>query len=362
MKGRSDSPIAPLEKAQVPRMNSTGGLTHFLQLERKAEFHASTGDEAWLLWWNSIGTPWSLSQLEENPEFPASTQNRPYFTQQLERNPEEHLTTRKETWLPWGSRRDSLKSLSELERKLKLPAATWKNHEISPSTWDEALLPWSALTAIPSSLAILERRVWLQLCNSRGSPRHIPQVDRSANLPVATQVTPRGSLMNGDEAISPHSDWRALPDSTLLLERRLDLPGATREVPWSPHHNSSETPIFPPQVRKTMRFPSQHEMRPVSSAVPWEESWVPTRNPKGGLTHSLYATQEVPWGTCCHSRGTPSFLPQLKKSPVFPTSFWDDGQLAWFKLRGTLTFPSHLKRRPVSRIESREEPPNSWHK
>ena len=38
--------VAPLEKAQVLCLNSTGGLTALLQLERKVEIHASTQDEA----------------------------------------------------------------------------------------------------------------------------------------------------------------------------------------------------------------------------------------------------------------------------------------------------------------------------
>ena len=39
--GRSDNPVAPLEKVQVPRLNSKGGLIALLQLERKVEFQAS---------------------------------------------------------------------------------------------------------------------------------------------------------------------------------------------------------------------------------------------------------------------------------------------------------------------------------
>ena len=38
----SDTPVAPLEKARVPRLNSIGSLTCLSQLEGKAEFYAST--------------------------------------------------------------------------------------------------------------------------------------------------------------------------------------------------------------------------------------------------------------------------------------------------------------------------------
>ena len=49
--GRPDSPADPREKAQIPRLNSTGGLTSLWQLEWKAEIHAWTLDEAWLPRW-----------------------------------------------------------------------------------------------------------------------------------------------------------------------------------------------------------------------------------------------------------------------------------------------------------------------
>ena len=44
--GRCDSPVAPLEKATNPNVNTTGILTLLFQLERKAELHISTGVEA----------------------------------------------------------------------------------------------------------------------------------------------------------------------------------------------------------------------------------------------------------------------------------------------------------------------------
>ena len=38
--GSFESPVARLEKAQVPHLNSTGDLTPLVQLERNVEFHA----------------------------------------------------------------------------------------------------------------------------------------------------------------------------------------------------------------------------------------------------------------------------------------------------------------------------------
>ena len=47
-------------------------------------------------------------------------------------------------------------------------------------------------------------------------------------------------------------------------------------------------------------------------------------------------------------RGTLNFLPQLKKSPVFPSSTRDDSRLPCIAWKGMLTSPSHLERRLVS--------------
>ena len=43
--GRTESPVAPLEIAPDPYLNTTGGLTPLCHLERKAEFHAPTRDD-----------------------------------------------------------------------------------------------------------------------------------------------------------------------------------------------------------------------------------------------------------------------------------------------------------------------------
>ena len=46
-----------------------------------------------------------------------------------------------------------------------------------------------------------------------------------------------------------------------------------------------------------------------------------------------------------HLRGTPRVPPQLKKSPLFPSSSRDEGPFTCFIGKGILGFPSHLKRR-----------------
>ena len=59
-------------------------------------------------------------------------------------------------------------------------------------------------------------------------------------------------------------------------------------------------------------------------------------------------TPEVSPDTRPHSRGTLSFLPQVKKSPVFPLSTLDAGWFPCFVWKGMPTSPSHFKRRMVS--------------
>ena len=44
--GRGDSPVVPGEKAPKPSVHSTGSLALLLHLEKEAEFHVSTQDEA----------------------------------------------------------------------------------------------------------------------------------------------------------------------------------------------------------------------------------------------------------------------------------------------------------------------------
>ena len=70
--GTCDSPVGkPRGKATDPCVNATGSLTLLLQLGRKADFHVSTLDEAWLPCGDSRGTPRSMSALERKLQVPA---------------------------------------------------------------------------------------------------------------------------------------------------------------------------------------------------------------------------------------------------------------------------------------------------
>ena len=63
---------------------------------------------------------------------------------------------------------------------------------------------------------------------------------------------------------------------------------------------------------------------------------------------TLNETPEVSRDTRPHSRGTLSFLPQVKKSPIFPASSEDEGRLPCFAWKGGRTSPTHHERRLVS--------------
>ena len=75
----TNHPRASSEKTRSSKYSSTGGLSPPEQLERQAEFHASTQDEACLSCLNSAGILRSESEMERNPQIPASTRDEALF-------------------------------------------------------------------------------------------------------------------------------------------------------------------------------------------------------------------------------------------------------------------------------------------
>ena len=69
----SDSIVRRPEKPPVSKYSSTSGLLPREHLESQAEFHASIQVEDWLSCPNSARTLRSESEMERNPEVPAST-------------------------------------------------------------------------------------------------------------------------------------------------------------------------------------------------------------------------------------------------------------------------------------------------
>ena len=87
---------------------------------------------------------------------------------------------------------------------------------------------------------------------------------------------------------------------------------ATREEPYTSRHNSRQmTKFFPARLR-----------RPFYAAVFPKKAHVSFGTQKGPR-HSLRNSRSSR-DTCPNSRGTLSFPPQVKKSPVFPASTRDE--------------------------------------
>ena len=68
-----------LEKPADSTHSSKCGLSPREQLERQVKLHSFTQDEALPSWPNSSGTLRSESEMERNPEVPASTREEALF-------------------------------------------------------------------------------------------------------------------------------------------------------------------------------------------------------------------------------------------------------------------------------------------
>ena len=126
-------------------------------------------------------------------------------------------------------------------------------------------------------------------------------------------------------------------------ERVHEVSILTQEEPHVTCHNS----------RKTRRFSHQREMKPffccgISREVP------PSLLSLERVLDTLDATQEVPQHTWLHSTGTPSVLPPLKKSPIFPSSSRDEDPFHCLVRKEIPAFFWHLKRK-WSHLETQED-------
>lgn len=133
-------------------------------------------------------------------------------------------------------------------------------------------------------------------------------------------------------------------------EKFPEVPEATRQEPTASCCNS----------RNTTRFLSQCEMRSDFPVVTKEPSSAPLQNLKGDLTslkqhegfpQDLVATREEPRVSCHNTRRAPCSLPHLEMKADSSASTQEES-----------CFPSHLKRRPVSLIGTREKTRRSCHK
>ena len=146
-----------------------------------------------------------------------------------------------------------------------------------------------------------------------------------------------------DEDLGPRTDWRGIPRDPSQLAWRLDIPEATRAGPWCSRHNSRGIPSFPLQLKKIQEILSSM----------WDEALfhcgVSRKIPLSLLSlerviDTIVPSKDVPRHTCLHWRGTPRVLPQLKKSPVFPSSSRDECPFPWFVWKDMPVFLSHCKK------------------
>ena len=216
--GRPVAPAYALEKAQIPRQNSTGGLTPLWKLERNAEFHASTPGEVWLPCWTFIRSPRSLSPLEGNTEFADWSLDTDLFTGsdsrgipmgplQLEKRPDFSEATLAG---PWDPRLNSRWTPN-------FPPLLEKNHEILPH---HEMRPFSRAvsrekTHIPSWNA---KGYLTPLMQLRG-PQDTRPCERNTKFPTTTQEEPRFPLLI--------SRWGSNP--LVHLQRNPDVPDTPQE-------------------------------------------------------------------------------------------------------------------------------------
>ena len=106
-----------------------------------------------------------------------------------------------------------------------------KNHEIPPSTRNEAPIPCSILRAIPSPLSILERRI---------------------NSLYATQEIPWYTHHNYRGTTTFARNSKIAPCSKLHLEVKADSPASTQEESWLSPLYLTRRPISPIVTREVL--------------------------------------------------------------------------------------------------------------
>ena len=125
----------PRGKAPDPLIHAKGSATLFLQLGRKAHMHAPTRDEDFLPWGDSRSPPSSMSDLERNPQVPATTPHKERTRHRRERNPERPPSNSHGDW-PFLRPPERVPEVPVVSRE-HLPQLE-KIQEVLPSRRDEA--------------------------------------------------------------------------------------------------------------------------------------------------------------------------------------------------------------------------------
>ena len=257
---------------------------------------------------------------------------------QLEMRPYSHVVTLEESWAAPCTLKVGLTSCGNMRDSLRSPSQLEKHHMTPPAPMRvEAWFPCSELRATPLCFSHLERRL-----DFPEATCEVPWVQPQLEVTATTWEDPRVPHLISRWGLTPLQWLQSNPTLLLTTQKETLLPwGNKRGSLRSPSGNSRGTQSFRPQLEKN------HEIPPKT----WDEALFPWRALKEILSSQskckwLYATQEVPQNTCQNLRRTPSFPSQLAKNPVFPTSSRDEGRFSFFNLRGIPTFPLHLNRRP----------------
>ena len=139
----------------------------------------------------------------------------------------------------------------------------------------------------------------------------------------ALERKPKAVAATPDEDLGPGTDRRGILRSPSQLTWRLEFLEATRVGSSGSRRNSRGTPSFPPQLEKIQEIlPSTCDEAlfycGISREIPLSLFTLEM------ILDTIDATQDVPQHNRLHSRGTLRVLPQLKKSPIFPSSSRDD--------------------------------------
>ena len=170
------------------------------------------------------------------------------------------------------------------------------------------------------------------------------QLNRSSESPVANQQQSRIFHCKSRGNLSSLCNLRGGPTPLLQLQRNPEIPVS----------------------RGKQRFPLQHESNPEFPVTTRVELQVACCNSREGPTpkHEVRpnchaATREEHQGHTCNSRGGLYPLLQLERKPVIPVDSGEEAQVPRHNLRGGLTVLLQLERSPEFPAASCEEPCNS---
>ena len=397
--GRPVAQAYPLEKAQIPRLNSTRGLIPLWKLERNAEFHASTPDEAWLPSWTLIKSPRSLSPQERNTGFSwLKSRHGPVCRQRLKRNPDVSLTTRKETLPLWGNTSWSLRSPWQLERNPKLPATTREKTRDSPLNVRWGPFPEQCLQRNPTFPLETRKGTWHPWCNSGRSPKYPSPLERNTEFHATTQEEPRfpppqlemrvdspaslgkesGRCRRPSRGGRSHLETRAHPRELCLNSKRPWFPHPLQisliplhGLDWNPENwLKTRKEVWQPRgtLRKSPRPLCPLERKTDTPFTPREGSGLPCLDTRRGLTPLLklhrkpeihVRTGEEPWGSGLNSRWGPMPLHWLERNPERRLATRTETWLSWGNTRGSVRSTSQLERSPQIPAKPQGKPRDS---